>query len=56
MLSKSPRYLHQVPPSGGLLAAMEEVIVKIMVELLSTIALVTKKIKQKLPRECVLVF
>lgn len=38
------------------LTAMEEVIVKIMVELLSTIALVTKKIKQKLPRECVLVF
>jgi hypothetical protein len=37
------------------LVAMEEIIVKIMVELLSTIALVTKKIKQKLPRECVLV-
>jgi hypothetical protein len=32
---------------------MVEIIVKIMVELLSTIALVTKQIKQKLPRESV---
>jgi len=35
-------------------AAMGEVIVKILVELLSTIALVTKQIKQKRPCECVL--
>ena len=34
--------------------AMGEIIVKIMVELLSTIALVTKQIKQKRPRESVL--
>ena len=34
--------------------AMSEIIVKIMVELLSTIALVTKQIKQKRPRECAL--
>jgi hypothetical protein len=33
---------------------MAETIVKIMVELLSATALVTKQIKQKLPRECVL--
>ena len=32
---------------------MVEIIVKIMVELLSTIALVTKQIKRKLPRESV---
>jgi hypothetical protein len=34
--------------------AMGEIIVNIMVELLSAIALVTKQIKQKRPRECVL--
>ena len=34
--------------------AMREIIVKILVELLSTIALVTKQIKQKRPREYVL--
>jgi hypothetical protein len=33
-------------------AAMGKIIVKIMVELLSTIALVTKQIKQSRPREC----
>jgi hypothetical protein len=35
-------------------AAMGEIIVKIMVELLSTIALVTQQIKQKRRRESVL--
>jgi hypothetical protein len=35
-------------------AVMGEIIVKIMVELLSTIALVTKQINQKRPRESVL--
>ena len=35
-------------------AAMGEIIVKIMVELLSTIALVTKQIKQKRRRQSVL--
>ena len=34
--------------------AMGEIIVKIMVELLSTIALVTKQIKQNRPRESLL--
>ena len=34
--------------------AMGETIVKIMVEILSAIALVTKQIKQKRPSECVL--
>ncbi len=33
---------------------MRDIIVKIMVELLSSIALVTKQIKQKLPRESLL--
>jgi hypothetical protein len=33
-------------------AAMGKIIVKIMVELLSTIALVTKQIKQSRPRQC----
>ena len=41
------------PPTAPT-AAMAEIIVKIMVELLSTIALVTKQIKQKRPREYVL--
>jgi hypothetical protein len=36
--------------------AMAEIIVKIMVELLSTIALVTKQIKQRRPCECVLAY
>jgi len=36
-----------------LTAAMAKIIVKIMVELLSTIALVTKQIKQSRPCECV---
>ena len=40
-------------PPTVLTAAMGEIIVKIMVELLSTIALVTKQIEQKLPRECI---
>ena len=34
--------------------AMSEIIVKILVELLSTIALVTKMIRQKRPREYIL--
>ena len=37
----------------SLTAAMGRIIVKIMVELLSTIALVTARIKQSRPRECV---
>lgn len=41
------------PPTAPT-AAMAEIIVKIMVELLSIIALVTKQIKQKRPREYVL--
>jgi hypothetical protein len=36
-----------------LTAAMGKIIVKIMVEILSTIALVTKQIKQRRPCECV---
>ena len=36
-----------------LTTAMAKIIVKIMVELLSTIALVTKRIKQSRPCECV---
>jgi hypothetical protein len=43
----------KLPPTA-LTAAMGEIIVKIMVELLSAIALVTKEIEQKRPRECVL--
>jgi hypothetical protein len=39
----------ELPPT----AAMGKIIVKIMVELLSTIALVTKQVKQSRPRECV---
>jgi hypothetical protein len=35
-------------------SAMGDIIGKIMVEFLSAIALVTKQIKQKRPRECVL--
>jgi hypothetical protein len=41
------------PPTSPT-AVMGEIIVKIMVELLSTIALVTKQIKQKRPRELLL--
>jgi hypothetical protein len=41
------------PPTSPT-AAMGEIIVKILVELLSTIALVTKQMKQKRPRESVL--
>lgn len=40
-------------PLVTLTSAMGETIVKIMVELLSAIAVVTKQIKQKRPRECV---
>lgn len=40
----------ELPPT----TAMGKIIVKIMVELLSTIALVTKQMKQKRPRESVL--
>jgi hypothetical protein len=41
-------------PTATPTSAMAEIIVKIMVELLSAIALVTKQIKQKRPRKCVL--
>ena len=41
-------------PLVALTSGMGETIVNIMVELLSAIALVTKQIKQKRPRECVL--
>ena len=37
----------KISPTG----AMDEIILKIMVELLSTLALVTKQIKQKQPRK-----
>jgi hypothetical protein len=40
----------RVPSTG----AMNEILVKIMVELISTLALATKQIKQKLPSKCVL--
>ncbi len=40
-------------PSAG---AMTEIIVKIMVEMISTLALVTKQIKQKRPSECVAIY
>jgi len=42
----------RVPSTG----AMTEVIVKIMVEMISTLALVTKQIKQKRPSECVAIY
>jgi len=38
-------------PSTG---AMTEIVVKIMVELISTLALVTKQIKEKRPSKCTL--
>ena len=41
----------KIPPT----AAMTEVVVKIMVELVSTLALATKQMKQGRPSECVLV-
>jgi hypothetical protein len=40
----------RVPSTG----AMAEILVKIMVELISTLALVTKQIKQKRPSKCAL--
>jgi hypothetical protein len=40
-------------PPMALTTPMGEIVVKIMVELLSTIALVTKQIEQKRLRECV---
>ena len=40
----------RVPPTG----AMTEIIVKIMAELISTLALVTKQIKQRRPSEYIL--
>jgi hypothetical protein len=43
---------NKFPPTAPT-AAMGKIIVKIMVELLSTIALVTKQINQKRPRESV---
>jgi hypothetical protein len=42
----------RVPPTG----ALAEVVVKIMVELLSILALVTKQVKQKRPSKCVLAY
>ena len=48
-LSRLDIYI-KFPPTAPT-AAMGEIIVKIMVELLSTIALVTKQIKQKRPSE-----
>jgi hypothetical protein len=48
-LSRLDIYI-KFPPT----TAMAEIIVKIMVELLSTIALVTKQINQKRPRESIL--
>jgi len=42
----------RVPLTG----AMTEMIVKIMVEMISTLALVTKQIKQKRPSECVTIY
>ena len=50
-LSRLDIYIKYPPTSSTV--AMEEIIIKIMVELLSTIALVTKQIKQKRPRESV---
>ena len=41
-------------PPVTLTPAMGKTIVEILVELLSALALVTKQIKQKRPRECVL--
>ena len=42
----------RVPLTG----AMTEMIVKIMVEMISTLALVTKQIKQKRPSECLAIY
>ena len=42
----------RVPSTG----AMTEMIAKIMVEIISTLALVTKQIKQKRPSECVAIY
>jgi hypothetical protein len=42
----------RVPSTG----AMTEAIVKIMAEIISTLALVTKQIKQKQPCECVAIY
>jgi hypothetical protein len=50
-MSRLDIYIKYPPTSST--AAMKEIIVKIMVELLSTIALVIKEIKQKRPRESV---
>ena len=50
LLSRLDIKLPNVTP----ISEMGEIIVKIMVELLSAIALVTKQIKQKQPRECAL--
>ena len=42
----------RVPLTG----AMTEMIVKIMVEMIFTLALVTKQIKQKRPSECLAIY
>jgi len=42
----------RVPLTG----AMTEMIVKIMVEMISTLALVTKQINQKRPSECLAIY
>jgi hypothetical protein len=48
----SPLDIYTRIPSTG---AMTEIIVKIMVETISTLALVTKQIKQKRPSEYILI-
>jgi hypothetical protein len=50
-INRLDRYT-RVPLTG----AMTEMIVKIMVEMISTLALVTKQIKQKRPSECVVTY
>jgi hypothetical protein len=47
----NPLHIHSRVPSTEV---MTEILVKIMVELISTLALVTKQIKQKRPSKCAL--
>jgi hypothetical protein len=57
LLESMERFLSRLDiklPNVTPTSAMGEIIVKIMVELLSAIALVTKQINQKRPRECAL--
>jgi len=55
LLEAIEHFLNRLEIYAGipLTTAMGKIIVKIMVELLSTIALVTKRIKQSRPCECV---